>query len=252
MRDYTLLHRINVDGTRTVLEAALDGGVKKVVHTSSIGALGIRDDGRPSDENTGFNLHHLNLPYELSKYESEKVCREVLQRGLPLVIVRPALVMGEGDLYPTPSGKLVLDILKGRVPSYFDGGIDVVDVGDVAAGHLLAMERGVPGESYNLGCLHNFTTMKDLFALIAKAGGVRPPLIRVPVALALAWAGMLTLVADHITHREPVATPGNIKILAAKRQVDFRKAAAELGLPQTPLKDIIERTVRWYTREGYV
>jgi len=252
MRDYHLLKRINVEGTRIVLQAALEAGIKKVVHTSSIAALGIRMDGKPSDEQTAYNLHHLNLPYELSKYESEQVVLEFLLKGLNVVVVRPALVMGEGDIYPTPSGKIVLDILKGRVPSYFDGGIEVVDVEDIAAGHILAMEKGRSGESYNLGCKNNFTTMKNLFKLIADAGRVRAPFMQVPQSFALAYAYLLTTIADRITHQEPVATPDNIRILSLKKHVDFSKAVSELGIPQTPLINIIEKTVKWYKKEGYI
>ncbi len=252
MHDYGMLYRVNVVGTRNVLEAALQAGLQKVVHTGSIAALGIRDDGRPSDENTPFNLSHLKLPYEVSKYESEQAAFELFRKGLPVVVVRPALVMGEGDVYPTPSGKLVLDILRGTVPSYFDGGIDVVDVADVAAGHIRAMQMGQEGESYNLGCQGNFTTMKELFVLIAQCGGVRPPGIRVPVFMALAWAYMLTAVADHITHREPVATPANIRALALKKQVDFSRARTELNIPQTPLQTIVEKTIAWYRSKKYV
>lgn len=252
MRDYGVLQRVNVEGTRNVLTAARDEGVEKVVYTSSIAALGVRSDGLPSDEQTPFNLHHLKLPYEESKFYAEQVAWEFIRQGLPIVIVRPALVMGEGDIYPTPSGRLVLDVLKGRVPCYFDGGIDVVDVRDVARGHILAMERGTPGESYNLGSNGNFATLRDLTRMIASAGGVSPPFVRVPVWCALLWACSLTLISDYITHRDPIATPANIRILALKRRVDFSKAQRELGLPQTPLTDIIDRTVRWYRSAGYV
>jgi dihydroflavonol-4-reductase len=252
MRDYDRLKKVNVEGTRSVLEAALEDGVEKVVYTSSIAALGLRQDGKLSDENTPFNLYHVKSPYDISKYESEKVAVEFYKKGLPVVIVRPALVMGEGDIYPTPSGNLVLDILKGKIPSYFDGGIDVVDVGDVAVGHIYAMEKGRPGESYNLGCKDNFITMKNLFTLIAEVGGVTPPKIRVPNCMALAWALTLTAISDHITHREPVTTPDSIRTLSLKRRVDFSKAVSELGIPQTPLRDIVARTVNWYRKEGYV
>jgi len=252
MRDYGVLHRVNVEGTRQVLTAAREAGVQKVVYTSSIAALGRRPDGLPSDEQTLFNLHHLRLPYEESKFNAEQVAWEFWRNGLPLVVVRPALVMGEGDIYPTPSGRLVLDVLRGRVPCYFDGGIDVVDVGDVARGHILAMERGVPGESYNLGCEGNFTLLRDLTRLIARVGGVRPPALRVPVWCALVWAHTLTFIANYVTKREPVATPASIRILALKRRVAFAKAVRELGMPQTPLEDTLTRTVRWYQTAGYV
>ncbi len=251
MRDYDMLRQINVEGTRNVLEAALAAGVKKVVHTSSIAALGMPADGSPADEQAAFNLHHLMLPYEQSKYEAELVVLEYLNRGLPAVIVRPALVMGPGDLYPTPSGKIVLDMLHGRVPCYFDGGIDIVDVDDVAAGHILAMEYAEPGESFNLGCQDNFTAMGDLFQLIARLGGVHAPFLKIPVSFTLAYARTLTLLADYITHREPLATPANIRILALKRRVDFSKAVRVLGIPQTGLTDIVDRTINWYKKEGY-
>ncbi|MFC1592275.1 NAD-dependent epimerase/dehydratase family protein [Thermodesulfobacteriota bacterium] len=252
MRDYGLLQQVNVEGTRNVLAAARDAGVEKVVHTSSIGALGLREDGKPSDENTAFNLYALQLPYEASKFESEQVALAFARDGLPLVVVRPALVMGEGDMYPTPSGKVVLDVLLGRIPSYFEGGIDVVDVADVAAGHILAMEKGVAGASYNLGCVSNFTTMQNLFGLIAAEGGVAAPRLRVPVFMALQWARLLTALSDYITHREPLATPANIQALAMKKRVDFSRAVSELGIPQTRLPAIIAKTVSWYRKEGYI
>lgn len=251
MRDYDMLRQINVQGTRNVLEAALAAGVKKVVHTSSIAALGMPADGSPADENIAFNLQHLMLPYEQSKYEAELVVREYLNKGLPVVIVRPAMVMGPGDLYPTPSGKIVLDMLNNRVPCYFDGGIDIVDVDDVAAGHMLAMEHAEPGETFNLGCQGNFTDMGDLFQLIARLGGVHAPFLKMPVTCTLIYARMLTCIADYITHREPLATPANIRILALKRRVDFSKAVRVLGVPQTRLYDIVKRTINWYKKEGY-
>jgi len=192
------------------------------------------------------------VPYEVSKHAAEQVAFELAGRGLPVVVVRPALVMGIGDHYPTPSGKMVLDVLRRRIPSYFDGGIDVVDVDDVAEGHRLAMQLGAPGASYNLGCPGNFTTMQALFSLIAQYGGVKPPPLRVPCFMALAWARMLTAVADRVTHREPLATPGNIQILSLKKRVDFSRAARELGLPQTPLNVVVARTVNWYRSQGYV
>ncbi|MBN2107332.1 MAG: SDR family oxidoreductase [Deltaproteobacteria bacterium] len=251
MRDYAMLRHINVQGTRNVLEAAHALGVKKVVHTSSIAALGLPADGSPADENTAFNLQHLKLPYEQSKFEAELVVREYFSKGLPVVIVRPAMVMGPGDLYPTPSGKIVLDMLHGRVPCYFDGGIDIVDVDDVAAGHMLAMEHAEPGETFNLGCQGNFTDMGDLFRLIARLGGVHAPFLKMPVIGTQIYARILTCIADYITHREPLATPANIRILALKRRVDFSKAVRILGLPQTRLCDIVKRTINWYKNEGY-
>ncbi len=252
MRDYQKLFDVNVTGTKNILDACLSEGVEKVVHTSSIGALGLHEDGRLSNEQCPFNLHHYDLPYELSKYQSEVAATAFNQKGLPVVVVRPALVMGEGDVYPTPSGKMVLDIIQRKMPSYFDGAIDVVDVDDVAEGHILAMEKGRAGESYNLGSAKNFTSLKDLFELIAQCAGVKPPGIQVPVSIALGWSWCLKWLADYLTHKEPIATPANIKALAMKKRVDFSKAVNELGIPQTQLKEVIAKTVNWYRNEGFV
>jgi len=146
---------------------------------------------------------------------------------------------------------MVLNIVEGKMPSFFDGGIDVVDVEDVADGHIRAMEKGKAGESYNLGTEGNFTMIKNLFSLIAEAGGVKPPKLRVPISLALLWAYGVTAVSDYITGKEPVATPGNIYALSIKKKVDFSKAVSGLGIPQTPLSRIVEKTVRWYRDNGY-
>ncbi len=252
MKQYKELFEINVTGTENVMEACLRQGVKKVVHTSSIGALGIKQDGSLSDEGTEFNLRHLKIPYEISKYEAEIKVYEYHKKGLPVVLVRPALVMGEGDIYPTPSGAMAINVIKGKIPSCFEGGIDVVDVDDVAQGHILAMEKGVTGESYNLGTIGNFVSIKDLFALIAETAGVKAPKMVVPKPAALIWAYFSTLISDYITNSPPPATPGNIHILSLKKRVDFSKAANELNLPQTPLNKIVEKTVNWYKRHGYV
>lgn len=252
MKQYDELIEVNVNGTVNVMDACLLHGVKKVVHTSSIGALGIKLDGSPSDESTPFNLHHLKIPYEMSKYEAEKKVFEYHKKGVPVVVVRPALVMGQGDIYPTPSGAMAINVIKGKIPSCFDGGIDVVDVDDVAQGHLLAMEKGGAGESYNLGTPGNFTTMKDLFGLIAETAGVKPPGMVVPKTAAILWAYISTFISDFITGSEPPATPGNIQILSLKKRVDFSKAVSELNIPGTPLKKIVEKTVNWYTANGYV
>ena len=156
LRDEKELHEVNVAGTRIVMREALRQGVEKIVLTSSVAALGIRENGLPSDESVRFNLWGTMLPYEVSKYESEETARALIEQGLPLVVVRPSLVLGERDFYPTPSGKLVLDVLHGRYHFYLEGGINLVDINDVVAGHLLAMEKGRVGESYNLG--NNKTT----------------------------------------------------------------------------------------------
>jgi dihydroflavonol-4-reductase len=251
LRDEKELHEVNVTGTRIVMREALRQGVEKIVLTSSVAALGIREDGQPSDESVRFNLWGTRLPYEVSKYESEEAARALIHEGLPLVVVRPSLVLGERDFYPTPSGKLVLDVLHGRYYFYLEGGINLVDINDAAAGHLLAMEKGRIGESYNLGNNGNNISLKDLFSLIGEIAGVTPPRFRIPYSAAMSYANLSLIVADHITHRAPLLPPGALQVLYLFKKMDSTKAIKELGLPQTPLRETIRRTVAWYRENGY-
>ena len=252
LKDERELTQVNVEGTRIVLEEALRVGVEKVVVTSSIAALGVRSDGKPSDEGVAFNLWDTTLSYELSKYEGEKVAWEFSERGLPLVVVRPSLVLGDSDIYPTPSGQMVLDILNRKYLVYLEGGINVVDVKDVAIGHILAMEKGRAGESYNLGNNHNNTSLKELFSLIAGEGGVTPPLFKIPYPLARGFSYACLFIADHITHTPPFLDPGALEVLHLFKKMDSSKAIKELGLPQTPLRETVRKTVSWYRENGYV
>ena len=245
------LHQVNIEGTRIVLDAALRQGVEKVVFTSSIAALGITPSGEPSDEGVTFNLWDTKLPYEISKYESEQVAWDFVKQDLPLVVVRPSLVLGDRDIYPTPSGQLVLDVLHGRFLFYLEGGINIVDINDVTAGQIAAMERGRPGESYNLGNNHNNICLRELFSLIGEVSGVKPPRFKIAYPAALAFAYSSLLMADFITRRPPLLTPGVLKLLRLFKKMDSTKAIRELGLPQTPLRETIQRTVAWYSENGY-
>jgi dihydroflavonol-4-reductase len=245
------LHDVNVEGTRIVMKEALKQGVEKVVLTSSIAALGITANGEPSDEQVRFNLWDTRLPYEISKYESEEVAGEFVKQGLPLVIVRPSLVLGEKDFYPTPSGQLVLDVLHGRYLFYLDGGINLADINDVIAGHCAAMDKGKIGESYNLGNNQNNISLKELFSMIGEVSGVSAPRIKIPYSVALAYANLSLLMANYITHKPPLFAPGALQVLHLFKKMDSTKAIGELGLPQTPLRETIRRTVDWYRENGY-
>jgi dihydroflavonol-4-reductase len=251
LRDEKELHAVNVEGTEIVMREALRQGVEKVVLTSSIAALGITENGKPSDENVRFNLWDTTLPYEVSKYKSEEVALKLVKDGLPLVVVRPSLVLGERDFYPTPSGKLVLDVLHGRYLFYLEGGINLVDINDVTAGHRAAMERGKIGESYNLGNNDNNISLQGLFSAIAEVGGVAAPRFKIPYAAAQAYANVSLLMANHVTHKPPLLAPGALQVLHLFKKMDATKAIKELGLPQTPLRKTIRRTVDWYRENGY-
>lgn len=251
LRDEKELYEVNVEGTALVMSEALRQGVEKVVFTSSIAALGIPPHGEPADEKVTFNLWNTRLPYEISKYESEKAAWKFVKQGLPLVVVRPSLVLGERDIYPTPSGKLVLDVLQGRYLFYLEGGINLVDINDVTEGHILAMEKGKIGESYNLGNNHNNIRLKELFSLIAEIGGISAPRFRIPYPAGLAYANLSLWMADHLTHKPPLLAPGALEVLHLFKKMDSTKAITELGLPQTPLRETIRRTVEWFRENGY-
>jgi dihydroflavonol-4-reductase len=251
LRDEKELHEVNIVGTEIVMREALRQGVEKVVLTSSIAALGITENGDPSDESVRFNLWDTTLPYEVSKYKSEEAAWKLVKDGLPLVVVRPSLVLGERDFYPTPSGKLVLDVLHGRYLFYLDGGINLVDINDVIAGHCAAMDQGKIGESYNLGNNSNNISLKELFSAIAEVGGVAAPRFKIPYGAAQAYATLSLLMANHVTHKPPLLAPGALQVLHLFKKMDSSKAIKELGLPQTPLRETIRRTVDWYRENGY-
>jgi dihydroflavonol-4-reductase len=149
--DSKMMYWVNVQGTRNVLEACLQKKIKKVVHTSSVAALGAHGKGRPADESAMFNLWHTRDHYYLSKFRAEQVALDYQRRGLPVVIVNPTNPCGSHDIAPTPNGQLIINIIKGNLPGYVDGGINVSDISDTAKGHVLAMEHGKPGEKYVLG-----------------------------------------------------------------------------------------------------
>ena len=231
------LSRVNVEGTRTVLEEALRAGVERVVHTSSIGAVGPARPHGAVDERSPFPPA-LGVPYAESKHAAETEALRVAARGLPVVIVCPAHVFGRGDLGPTSTG-VVRRFLLRRIPAYVPGAINVVDVEDVAAGHLLADERGTPGERYILGT-RNYTWAR-LFAELSRLSGVEGPPLELPVSVALALA--------EAGERGPFRAPVSVaEVRAAGLWWTCRSAKArrELGWTTRPHEDTVEATVRWW------
>jgi dihydroflavonol-4-reductase len=231
------LSRVNVEGTRTVMEEALRAGVERVVHTSSIGAVGPAPAHGAVDERSPFPAG-LGVPYAESKHAAETEALRVAARGLPVVIVCPAHVFGRGDLGPTSTG-VVRRFLLRRIPAYVPGAINVVDVGDVAAGHLLADERGVPGERYILGS-RNYT-WERLFAELSRLSGIEGPALELPVRVALAFAEA----GAHAPVRVPVS-PAEIRAAGHWWTCKSTKARRELGWTTRPHEDTVEDTVRWW------
>lgn len=247
--DNKLMYDVNVEGTKNMLWAAYKAGVKRVVYTSSIAAVGLREDGSPSDETVEFNTWDFANAYVRSKWLSERDALRFAQEGLPLVVVNPAFPFGERDIGPTPTGSFVLQVLQKKAPGYPDGGFCAVDVEDVAAAHLLAEEKGRVGERYIAGA-HNIT-WKDFFELVSEVSGIKVPRRRIPGWFSLGMSLGMELVADHVTHKKPLLTYRSVKYGQHNLYFDTRKARTELGMPVTPLRDTLERSVRWFRANGY-
>ena len=233
----------NVDTTRNVLEASLEAGVERVVHTSAAAALGPAPRGEAADERQLYSGGPHHIPYVEAKREAEVEALRIAARGLPVVIVSPTLVLGAGDVHRS-STELVRRFLLRRIPAYVDGAVNVVGVEDVARGMLLADEKGHPGERYILG--NRNYVLDRLFADLSRLSGIEPPAVKLPVAPAVALGGLL----DRLPGRPPV-TP--IEVRAASLWWTYRngKAKRELGFRPSPHEEAVEATVRWYLdREG--
>jgi dihydroflavonol-4-reductase len=248
-RDRRTYYEINVEGTRRLLHAAGEAGVQRVVYTSTVGALGIPADGRPGTEDTPVGLQDMVGDYKRSKYLAEEVARECAGRGLPVVIVNPSTPIGPGDIKPTPTGQMIVDFLRGKMWAYLDTGLNLVDVDDVAAGHLLAAERGVVGQRYILG--NRNLTLREIFAILGRIAGVRPPRVKVLPGMILPVAAVAEWIADHLTGRPPLVAVDAVRMARKRMFFDPAKAIRELGLPQTPVEGALERAVSWFRSHGY-
>ena len=243
-------YETNVEGTRHVLEAARNQGVDRVVYTSSIAVLGVHKDGSPANEDTPSTLADRIGPYQRSKFLAEALAREFARLGLPVVIVNPSSPVGIGDHKPTPTGQIIVDFLKGRIFGYVDTGLNLVDVEDVATGHLLAAERGQTGERYILGGEN--LSLKQILDLLAKISG-RPQVgLHIPHWVAQCWAYVDVTLATLKRGRIPAATPDKVRLSRRYEFFDPGRAVRELGLPQTPAAVALRKAVGWYRSEGYV
>jgi dihydroflavonol-4-reductase len=247
-RDPGELARTNVAGTDNLLRVAAQAGVPKVVYTSSVGALGLRPDGAAADEETPVARAEIVGRYKKSKFDAERVAETWAGRGLDLVIVNPSTPVGELDIKPTPTGQMIVDFVNGRLPAYVDTGLNLVDVRDVAAGHLLAAEKGRRGEKYILG--HRNMTLKEIFETLALLTGLPAPRVRLPHAVPLAAAAAATGWA-YLTGRPPRVSLESVRMSRHRMFFDARKAVRELGLPQSSVEDALARAVAWFREKGY-
>jgi dihydroflavonol-4-reductase len=248
-RERRLFYEINVEGTRCLLQAAADAGVRRVVYTSTVGALGIPKGGGVGTEETPVSLTDMVGDYKRSKFLAEEVARTFGRRGLPVVIVNPSTPVGPGDVKPTPTGQMIVDFLRGRMWAYLPTGLNLVDVDDVAAGHLLAAERGRVGERYILGCRN--LTLHEIFELLGRITGIRPPRLKVSAGLILPLAWLSEWAADHITGRPPLIPVDAVRMARKRMFFDASKAVRELGLPQSAVEGALARAVHWFRANGY-
>ncbi len=246
-RDPKEMYRSNVEGTRHVLDAARRSGVERVVYTSTVGCVGIPNEGI-GDEGTPVGIEDMNGPYKRSKFLAEKVALEFAEGGFPVVIVNPTAPVGDHDFKPTPTGKILVDFVRGAMPAFLDTGLNVVDVRDVAAGHIAACDRGRVGERYILGAEN--LTLESIFGTLAKAVGRPAPRIRIPYAVAYA-AGVVSTAWAGITGKEPIAPLDGVKMARKKMWVRQDKAERELGYRPGPAAGALERAVEWFRTNGY-
>lgn len=248
-RDPQELYRANVQGTRDLLQAALDGGVEKVVYTSTVGALGIPHDGTPGTETTPVTEQNMIGHYKRSKFLAEEEARAFVAKGLPIVITNPSTPVGENDIKPTPTGQIIVDFLNRKMPAYVDTGLNLIDVRDVAIGTILAGERGKVGERYILG--NRNLKLKEMFEILAEITGIPAPKVKMPYFAAYLAVGIENLVVDKLLHRAPAHPFEGVKMAKHTMFFDASKAVRELGLPQSPVEEALERAVSWFRTNGY-
>jgi len=246
--DKKLPYEINVEGTKTSMTAALDAGVEKVVYTSTNNTMGAHGAEKPADETAEFNHWDTKDHYSISKYLGEVEALKFVAKGLPIVIVNPTVVIGENDIKPTPSGLLIIAVAKGELPGYIEGGVNIIDVEDVARGQILAAKKGRIGERYLFG--NENLTVSEYFKLISDISGVKPPKMKIPYHLALLITYLYELAAC-FTKKPPASTASELKIGRKYEFFDCSKAVRELGLPQTPVRVAIEKAVSWFRNNGY-
>ncbi len=246
-RDPQEMHRSNVDGTRAMLDAARRAGVERFVYTSTVGCIAVPQGGI-GDETMVAQRADMQGPYKESKLLAEHVALEFAREGFPVVIVNPTAPVGDHDFKPTPTGKIIVDFVRGAMPAYLDTGLNVVDVRDVAQGHLAACERGRVGERYILGAEN--LTLRQIFEALGPVAGRKPPSVQIPYAVAYA-AGVVSTAWANVSGQEPRAPLDGVKMARKKMWVRHDKAARELGYTPGPAAAALARAVEWFKANGY-
>jgi dihydroflavonol-4-reductase len=244
--DPQALFRTNVDGTRAVLEEAASASVRRIVYTSTVGALGIPHDGTPGTEETPVSLGDMVGPYKASKFLAEQAALEMARAGAPVVIVNPSAPVGPWDVKPTPTGQMIVDFMRGKMFASIDTGLNLVHVRDVARGHVLAARRGRIGEKYILG--HANLSLREIFRLLAGLTGLRPPRLTIPYAVA--WLGAACMEgAARLTGGAPQVPLTAVRMARKRMYFSSAKAVRELGLPQTDVGVALREAVAWFRED---
>jgi len=250
VRDSEEMYRSNVDGTRAILEAARKNGVRRVVHTSSVATMGFTENGHPADEDSPVSLADMIGHYKRSKFMAEQIALEAGRSGLHVVTVNPTTPVGEQDVKPTPTGRIVLDFLKRKFPAYVETGLNLVDVRECARGHVAALEKGKSGERYILG--GEDLTLKQILDKLAEITGLPSPTVKLPYVFAFAAGIVDEAITGRLLHREPRATVDTVRMGKKKMFASSGKAERELGWKIVPVEDALRRAVEWFRANGYV
>ncbi len=248
--DPDAIYRVNLEGTTASLLAAQAAGVARIVYTSSIAGVGLREDGAPSDETVPFNLYDIANEYILTKHLSERIALRFAEAGLPLVVVNPAFPFGGGDVAPTPTGKIILAVLRDEIPGVSPGGFCAVDVDDVAKAHVAAETKGRIGERYILGN-HN-VSFGEFLELVCKTAGLKAPTLTIPRPIGRLAARGFEAWSDYVSHEEPRVTLKSALYMQKNVFFECSKARRELGMPVTPLPESIAKAVAYFRDQDMV
>jgi dihydroflavonol-4-reductase len=249
VRDPNEMYRSNVDGTRALLEAARKNGVQRVVYTSSVATVGFTSDGCPADEESPVSLADMIGHYKRSKFMAEQVALEAGRGGMHVVTVNPTTPIGEQDVKPTPTGRIVVDFLKRKFPAYVETGLNLVDVRECAQGHVAALEKGRTGERYILG--GEDLTLKQILDKLGQISGLPSPKIKLPYFFAFAAGVVDEAVTGLLLRREPRATVDTVRMGKKKMFASSAKAQRELGWKIVPIDSALRRAVEWFRANGY-
>jgi dihydroflavonol-4-reductase len=250
VRDPEQMYRSNVEGTRAIIRAAQESGVQRVIYTSSVATMGFTREGHIVREDSPVSIREMVGHYKRSKFMAEQIALEAGRNGANVVVVNPTTPIGEYDIKPTPTGRIVVDFLKRKFPAYVDTGLNLADVKEVARGHLLAMEKARPGERYILGGQN--LTLKQILDKLAELTGLPSPKMKVPHAVAMGFAVFDQFFTGMIMGKEPRATIDAVKMGRKKMFASSSKAEHELGYKVLPVEDALRRAIDWFQTHGYI